>query len=184
MKYYNMKIAGCDRSLPLCPINDTLYIGAFIILGDPELSANSAKELLKKVPEYDYLITAECKGIPLAHDMASIHGDKKYFVARKSKKLYMSNIFETTVNSITTAKSQTLYLDGEDAKLINGKRILIVDDVISTGESIAAVEKLIENAGGTVVCKAAILAEGDAADREDIVYLEKLPLFDKDGNPL
>lgn len=184
INYYNMKIAGLDRSLPLCPLNDKLNIAGFVIFGDQELTVACAKELLALAPEYDYLITAEAKGIPLAHEMARQHGDRKYFLARKGVKLYMTNPFKVTVHSISTAKEQTLYLDGEDAKMIKGKKILIVDDVISTGESLSALEKLVEEAGGEICGRMAILAEGDAQDRKDIVYLEKLPLFDKDNNPI
>lgn len=179
-----MNIAGCERALPLCPLNPELYIGAFVILGDQELSCAAARELLKKAPEYDYLITAESKGIPLAHEMARQSGAFKYFLARKGAKLYMTGQFCVTVNSITTAKEQKLYLDTADAELMKGKRILIVDDVISTGESLRAIEKLVETAGGIVCGRMAILAEGDAATRDDIIYLEKLPLFDKNGDPI
>lgn len=183
MKYYEMNIAGCERKLPLCPLTPELYIGAFVIFGDPELTVASARELLKIAPEYDYLITAESKGIPLAHEMARQHGDSKYFLARKMPKLYMTDVFEVTVHSITTAKEQKLYLDKMDADMMRGKRILIVDDVISTGESLHAMETLINEAGGVICGRMAILAEGDARDRDDIKYLEKLPLFDKNGNP-
>ncbi|MBR2902788.1 MAG: adenine phosphoribosyltransferase [Clostridia bacterium] len=182
MMTYKMNIAGLDRALPLCRVTDDLYIGAFVIFGDAELTTACATELLKRVPEYDYLITAEAKGIPLAHEMARINGDSKYFVARKAPKLYMSNIFEVDVTSITTDFKQKLYLDGADADLIKGKRILLVDDVISTGESLLALEKLITAAGGQICGKAAILAEGDAQDRPDLIYLEKLPLFNSDGS--
>ena len=183
-EYYKMKIAGLDRQLPLCPLNDKLNIAGFVIFGDCELTTACAKELLARAPEYDYIITAEAKGIPLAHEMARQAGDSKYFLARKGMKLYMTDPFKVTVQSITTAKEQTLYLDGEDAKMMAGKKILIVDDVISTGESLYAIEKLVEDAGGIVCGKMAILAEGDAQDRPDIIYLEKLPLFDKDNNPI
>lgn len=182
--HYEMNIAGLDRSLPLCPISDSLQIGAFIIFGDPELTTACAKELLARAPEYDYLISAEAKGIPLVHEMARLAGNQKYFLARKAAKLYMSGVFEVTVNSITTAKQQKLYLDRADAELMRGKRILIVDDVISTGESLTAIEKLVDAAGGIICGRAAILAEGDATKRDDIIYLEKLPLFDKEGNPI
>ena len=181
MKAYEMTIAGLTRALPLCPIAEDLYIGAFIIFGDPELTTACAKELLTKIPEYDYMITAEAKGIPLAHEMARLAGNQKYFVARKKAKLYMQDVFSVTVNSITTEGEQKLYLDGADAELMKGKRIVIVDDVISTGESLAALEKLVVAAGGNIVGRMAILAEGDAQDREDLVYLEKLPLFNPDG---
>jgi len=178
---YTMNIAGLQRDLPLCPINDALYIAGFVVFGDQELTVACARELLKIAPEYDYLITAEAKGIPLAHEMARQTGAKKYFLARKVPKLYMTGVFESTVRSITTAKEQHLYLDVADAELIRGKRILLVDDVISTGESLAALEKLVEDAGGIVAGRIAVLAEGDAQDREDIRYLEKLPLFNPDG---
>ena len=179
-----MTIAGLDRKLPLCPISDDLMIGAFVIFGDPELTTACAKELLKKAPEYDYLITAEAKGIPLVHEMARLAGNQKYFLARKNPKLYMTGVFEAQVHSITTEKDQKLYLDTADAELMKGKRILIVDDVISTGESLHAIEQLVKLAGGIICGKMAILAEGDATERDDLIYLEKLPLFRKDGQPL
>ncbi len=179
--YYRMNIAGLDRDLPICPVTDELYIAGFVIFGDPELTVACAKALLEKAPEYDYIITAEAKGIPLAHEMARQAGRSKYLLARKAPKLYMKDIIEYKVRSITTAREQTLYLDGADAALIKGKKILIVDDVISTGESLLALEALVEKAGGTIAGRMTILAEGDAQDREDLVYLEKLPLFNPDG---
>lgn len=179
--FYHMRIAGLERDLPICPVSDTLSIAGFVIFGDQELTVACAKELLAKVPKYDYLITAEAKGIPLAHEMARQAGNAKYILARKAPKLYMRDIFSVAVNSITTAKEQHLYLDGADAALMKGKRILLVDDVISTGESMAALEALVTKAGGEICGRAAILAEGDAQDRPDIVYLEKLPLFHPDG---
>lgn len=182
MNYYPIKIAGVDRRLPICPVTDELYIGAFVIFGDVELTTAAASALLEKAPEYDYLITAEAKGIPLVHEMARLAGDKKYMLARKAPKLYMTGVFEVEVNSITTAKKQTLYLDTADAEMMKGKRILIVDDVISTGESLRALEILVERAGGEICGRMAILAEGDAIDRDDIIYLEPLPLFNADGS--
>ncbi|MBQ9975332.1 MAG: adenine phosphoribosyltransferase [Clostridia bacterium] len=182
MNYYPIKIAGVDRRLPICPVTDELYIGAFVIFGDVELTTAAASALLEKAPEYDYLITAEAKGIPLVHEMARLAGDKKYMLARKAPKLYMTGVFEVEVNSITTAKKQTLYLDTADAEMMKGKRILIVDDVISTGESLRALEILVERAGGETCGRMAILAEGDAIDRDDIIYLEPLPLFNPDGS--
>ena len=179
--FYHMRIAGLERDLPICPVSDTLSIAGFVIFGDQELTVACAKELLAKVPKYDYLITAEAKGIPLAHEMARQAGNAKYILARKAPKLYMRDIFSVAVNSITTAKEQRLYLDGADAALMKGKKILLVDDVISTGESMAALEALVTKAGGEICGRAAILAEGDAQDRPDIVYLEKLPLFHPDG---
>ena len=179
--YYRMKVAGLERDLPICRVTDSLYIAGFVIFGDPELTVACARELLEKAPEYDYIITAEAKGIPLAHEMARQAGEAKYILARKAPKLYMKNVFSSTVKSITTAKEQTLYLDGVDAQLMVGKRILIVDDVISTGESLSALETLVEEAGGIVCGRMAILAEGDAQNRTDLIYLEKLPLFHPDG---
>ena len=179
--YYTMNVAGLQRQLPICPVNDTLSIAGFVIFGDQELTVACARELLKKAPGYDYIITAEAKGIPLAHEMARQHGDAKYILARKGPKLYMRDIFSVSVQSITTAKEQKLYLDGADAALMKGKRILVVDDVISTGESLKALEALVEKAGGQICGRMAILAEGDAQERPDLIYLEKLPLFHPDG---
>ena len=184
MKYYNMNIAGCDRALPICPLNENLMIAGFVIFGDPELTTACADALLNKAPEYDYIITAEAKGIPLAHEMARLAGNQKYLLARKAPKLYMTGVFSATVRSITTAKEQTLYLDTADAELMRGKKILIVDDVISTGESLKAIEKLVSDAGGIICGKMSILAEGDAINRSDLVYLEKLPLFNADGEAI
>ena len=178
---YPMTVAGLKRELPICRVNDNLYIAGFVIFGDQELTVACARELLARAPEYDYIITAEAKGIPLAHEMARQSGAAKYFLARKAPKLYMTGVFESSVKSITTAKEQTLYLDTADAELMKGKRILIIDDVISTGESLLALEKLVEKAGGIIAGRMAVLAEGDAQDREDLIYLEKLPLFNPDG---
>ena len=179
---YRMNIAGLERDLPICPVNDKLYIAGFVIFGDPELTVACARDLLAKAPAYDYIITAEAKGIPLAHEMARQAGDERYILARKATKLYMRDIFEVEVHSITTNREQHLYLDGADAERIKGKKILIVDDVISTGESLSALEALVEKAGGEICGRMAILAEGDAQDRGDIIYLEKLPLFNPDGS--
>ena len=178
---YPMNIAGLDRKLPICRVTDDLYIAGFVIFGDQELTVACAKALLEKAPEYDYIITAEAKGIPLAHEMARQSGAKKYFLARKAPKLYMTGVFEVSVKSITTAKEQKLYLDVADAEMMKGKKILLVDDVISTGESLRALEVLVEKAGGIIAGRMAILAEGEAQDRADLIYLEKLPVFHPDG---
>lgn len=179
---YKTKIAGIDCSLPLCKLEEDFYIGAFILFGNAPLTVACARDLLKKAPAYDYLITAEAKGIPLAHEMARQNQDETYFIARKYPKLYMTGVFEVEVRSITTDKIQKLYLDVAEAEKMKGKRILIVDDVISTGESLVALEKLVEKAGGNIVGKMTVMAEGQAADRDDILYLEKLPLFDANGH--
>ncbi len=182
---YPIHIAGLDRELPLCPITEELYIGAFICFGDAELTVACARELLKLVPaeDYDYLFTAEAKSIPLIHEMARQSGAKKYFIARKGAKAYMPDPLWVEDHSITTAGVQKLYLGRDDAELIRGKRILLVDDVISTGGSLRAMEELVKLAGGTVVDRLAVLAEGDAKDRTDIKFLAPLPLFNADGTP-
>ncbi len=181
---YNMTIAGLSRNLPLCRLNDELQIGAFVIFGDVELTVACAAELLKKAPDFDYMVAPEAKAIPLIHEMARQSGRNTYLLARKNAKLYMNGVFSTEVHSITTDAVQKLYMDGADAAKMKGKRILILDDVISTGESLRAVEQLVNEAGGIVVGRMAILAEGDAANRDDIIFLEKLPLFDRDGKPI
>jgi adenine phosphoribosyltransferase len=179
-----MKVAGLTRNLPLCPISDTLMIGAFVIFGDVELTCACARDLLKIAPEFDYMVAPEAKAIPLVHEMARQSGRNDYFLVRKKKKAYMNGVFEAVDRSITTEGEQKLYMDGADAARIRGKRILILDDVISTGGSLAAVESLVDQAGGTVAGRMAILAEGDAAKRDDILFLERLPLFGPDGAPL
>ena len=183
MSTYPMEIAGLKRELPLCRITDDLYIGAFICFGDAELTVACARELLKLVPqeEYDYLFTAEAKSIPLIHEMARQSGAEKYFIARKGPKAYMPDPIHVEDQSITTAGVQKLYLGRDDADLIRGKRILIIDDVISTGGSLRAMEALVEMAGGAVAGRIAVLAEGDARKRDDIKYLAPLPLFNADG---
>ena len=182
--YYRMKVAGLDRDLPLCPLNDKLIIGAFVIFGDMELTTACAKALVERIPEHDVMITAESKGIPLICEMSRLLGNECYVLARKAPKLYMKNVIKVTVNSITTDHQQTLCLDGADAEYMKGKRVVIVDDVISTGESLRALEGLVDQVGCEIVGRMAILAEGEAADRDDLIFLEKLPLFDSEGKPL
>ena len=181
---YKLNVAGIERDLPLCPISDKLNIGAFVLFGDVELTEKCAKALYEKAPEHDVMITAESKGIPLVYEMCRLSGRNRYVLARKSVKLYMKDVVACETKSITTGAVQTLYIDGEDASYIKGKRVLIVDDVISTGGSLASLENLVKQAGGNVVGKMAILAEGDAIERDDIIYLEERPLFDANGNPL
>ncbi len=180
---HKMTIAGLERSLPLFKVADDLYIAAFIMLGDVEITEQSAKELLKKAPEFDVILTAECKSIPLVYEMAK-QSKKGYVVARKGLKVYMKNVITAEVNSITTAHPQVLHLDEDSQNAIRGKRVIIADDVISTGESLKCLEILADKCGAQIVGKMAVLAEGDAADREDIIYLERLPLFDGEGKIL
>ena len=177
-KFYHINIAGLERDLPICPINENLYIAGFVMFSDVEMTVKCAEELLKKAPEHDLIITAESKGIPLAYEMAKQEG-KNYILARKGLKAYMVDPVKVEVKSITTAKVQTLYLDKFDIDRMKGKRILIVDDVISTGESLHAIEELVRIAGGQIVGRMAVLAEGDAAVRHDIIFLQTLPLFFK-----
>ena len=179
---YEMDIAGLKRELPICKVTDDLYIAAFVIFGDVELTVHSAEKLLERAPEYDYLIAPEAKAIPLVYEMARQSGANKYFVARKKAKAYMQGVFSVDVKSITTDAVQTLILDQNDADFIRGKRMLIIDDVISAGESLYAVEQLVEKCGGIVAGRMAVLAEGAAADRSDIICLAPLPLFNADGS--
>lgn len=183
MHTYPIDVAGLHRELPICKVTDDLYIGAFIVFGDAELTVACARELLKLVPadSYDYMLTAEAKSIPLIHEMARQSGAAKYFIARKGPKAYMPDPLHVVDQSITTAGEQELYLGRDDADLIRGKRILLMDDVISTGGSLHAMEALVKMAGGTVTGRVAVLAEGDAQKREDIRFLAPLPVFNADG---
>ena len=181
-KAHRMTIAGLERDLPLFKVADDLYIAAFIMFGDVEITKAAAKALLEKAPEYDIMVTAECKSIPLVYEMARQNGDANYIVARKAPKVYMENVIWTDVNSITTANPQTLCLGESDVAAIKGKKVLIVDDVISTGESLEALINLVEKAGGNIVGKMAVLLEGDDLKSDkSITYLENLPLFNEDG---
>lgn len=182
--FYTIDIAGLKRDLNLYPVNDDLQIAAFILFGDVEITEHAAKELLNRAPDYDLIVTAEAKSIPLAYEMTKQAGMNDYIIARKSVKVYMDNVLESSVRSITTRGVQTLYLGEDEAARIKDKRIVIIDDVISTGESLRSLEDLVDKAGGKTVAKMAVLAEGDSFEREDITVLAKLPLFDKDGNPL
>jgi len=181
---YTLNVAGLERELPICKVSDTLSIAAFVIFGDVEMTVAAAAELLKAAPPHDILITAEAKGIPLVHEMARQNNETDYIVARKGVKLYMKNVFSVELKSITTKSKQTLFIDAAEAERMKNKRVLIVDDVISTGESVRAVEKLVKEAGGTVAGRMAILAEGDAKYRDDIIYLQHLPLINPDGTPM
>jgi len=182
--FYPIKIAGLERNLQVCRVNDNLSIAAFVLFGDVEMTVAAAAELLKAAPAHDIIITAEAKGIPLVHEMARQNGESTYVVARKIAKLYMKDVFTVELHSITTDRLQTLCIDSAEAEQMRGRRVLIVDDVISTGESLRAVEKLVIKAGGNIVGKMAVLAEGDAGLRDDIIYLEYLPLLNPDGSPI
>ncbi len=176
MDYYKLNLCGLERKLPLIQISDHLKIASFVLLGDTELSVKAGYELSKLI-DCDIILTAEAKGIELAHEIAKNLGESSFIVARKSEKSYMNDPINVEVNSITTQNTQKLFLDSKDVEKIKGKRIALVDDVISTGQSISALEALVDKAGGKVIQKLAILAEGDAANRDDIIYLEKLPTF-------
>ena len=179
--YYEMTIAGLKRQLPLCKVTDDLYIGAFIMFSDVEITKACAAELLKRAPEFDVLVTAEAKGIPLCYEMARQAGTDNYVIARKGPKLYMQNLLTTEVDSITTDHIQMLCIGQREIDMIKDKRVLLVDDVISTGESLRSLENLVGRAGGNIVGRFTVLAEGDALKREDITYLEKLSVFNPDG---
>ena len=183
-EYYRINVAGLERDLRLFPVNENLKIAAFIVLGDVELTVHCAKALLDIAPEYDILVTAEAKSIPLISEMARQSGDKDYIVLRKAPKVYMENLLEVNVNSITTSNSQRLCIGDSEVSKMRGRKCLIIDDVISTGDSLSAMEKLVNAAGGIVCGKISVLAEGDAANRDDIKFLATLHMFDEDGNPL
>ena len=179
---YELKVAGLTRQLKLSSISDDLMIAGFVVFGDVELTVACARELLKVMPEYDYIIAPEAKAIPLIHEVARQNGRNEYLLARKAAKAYMDGVFSVKYESITTKGTQELFMDAGDARKMQGKRVVILDDVISTGESLAAMEKLVEEAGGNIVGRMAVLAEDDAAKRDDIIFLEKLPLFNPDGS--
>lgn len=181
---YELKVAGLTRQLKLSSISNDLMIAGFVVFGDVELTVACARELLKVMPEYDYIIAPEAKAIPLIHEVARQNGRNEYLLARKAAKAYMDGVFSVKYESITTKGTQELFMDAGDARKMQGKRVVILDDVISTGESLAAMEKLVEEAGGNIVGRMAVLAEGDAAKRDDIIFLEKLPLFNSKGEPL
>ncbi|HIZ78532.1 MAG TPA: adenine phosphoribosyltransferase [Candidatus Lachnoclostridium stercorigallinarum] len=179
---YRLQICGTERELPLVPMDEKMAYASFVVIGDTELVELAAVQLAREIPQTDVVMTAEAKGIALAYELSRQLGLKEFIVARKSVKSYMKNTISASVHSITTKGEQHIYLDETDIRKVAGKRVCIVDDVISTGESLRAVEELAEKAGGKVVCRAAILAEGDAAKRKDILFLEELPLFEKKEN--
>lgn len=180
-KTFTLEVAGLVRELPIIQISETLCIASFVILGDTDIVKATAKSLVEKLPEIDVIVTAEAKGIPLVYEISRLLGMERYYVARKSIKAYMDKPVIDSVQSITTTKKQLLCLDGNDAEEIKGKRVAIIDDVISTGESLKALERIVESAGGIITARAAILAEGDAVDRDDIIFLKELPLFPVKG---
>ncbi len=184
MKTYEIEVAGLKRTLKLTPVGDDLMFAGFIVFGDVELTVACARELLKVMPECDYMIAPEAKAIPLIHEMARQSGRNEYLLARKAAKAYMDGVFSIRYHSISTADTQELFMDAADAKKMAGKRVVILDDVISTGESLRAMEQLVTEAGGIIVGKLAVLAEGDAAKRDDITFLQKLPLFNGKGEAL
>ena len=177
MDYYTLKIGDLERKLPIIKLSEDLSIASFVILGDTEIVEKTAPLIAEKLPKIDYIVTAEAKGVPLAYEISKILNLKSYIVARKSVKAYMKDVIEAEVNSITTTNPQKMYLNGEDTEKIKDKNIALVDDVISTGESLSTIEYLVKKAGGNVVAKAAILAEGNAKNRKDIIFLQELPLF-------
>lgn len=182
---YTIDIAGLKRDLPLFPVSDDVCIAAFILFGDVEMTKHAASKLLEHAPEFDIILTAEAKSITLAYEMAAQAGMNDYVVARKGIKVYMGDdVLGVPVDSITTQNAQMLYLGEDDTAKIKGKRVLIVDDVVSTGKSLEAMKSLISQAGGEPVGTLTVLAEGDAMEREDIYALAKLPLFNAQGEEL
>lgn len=180
---YSITIGDTHRELPIMAISQDTAIASFVLLGDDELSNSAAKQLLPKLPkDFDYIVTMESKGIPLAHDLSLLTNHPRSIVIRKSVKDYMKDPLTTPVKSITTGKPQELVLNGEDARLIKGKKIILVDDVVSTGGSMKAASNLLQQVNANIIARVAILAEGDAAKRKDLIYLQPLPLFNLDGS--
>jgi len=177
LKHYSIEVAGVKRELPVIKINDEISIASFVVLGDTELICAAAKELKEKLPEADIFVTAEAKGIPLAQELARIMDMPKYIVARKSIKSYMQNPIVRKVKSITTKDEQILCLDGIDVEYLKGKKVLLVDDVVSTGESINELKELTKEAGAEVVGKVSILTEGNDDSNSDVIALGNLPVF-------
>ena len=177
MKYCDFELLGIKRKLPFVKVKGRLSLASFVVISDTELVQAAAPELVKRLPEVDLLMTAEAKGIILAYEMSRLMGMKDFIVARKSYKPYMQNALSHTLNSVTTQKQQTLWLDGHDVERIRGKRVAIIDDVFATGESLAAIEALAKDAGANVVARAAILAELESVDRPDLIYLKEHYVF-------
>lgn len=179
---YTLEIAGLERELNFVNISDELLIPNFITLGDIELIRKCAKELINKIPKVDYLLTAETRGIPLVHEMASQLNMNRYIVARKNIKCYRNEPFSVSVISIRDNDTCPLFLNKEDERLIKGKRVLIVDDVISTGKSVHDMKALAKGSGAIVEGIAAILVEKSEENHQDIIYLKELPTFTNVNN--
>ena len=178
MIFLPVDIKGYLAQLPILPLPSGINIAFFNLHGNSEMTEHCGKELAKLVADCDVLITAESKGLQLTHVMARELGHKLYAVARKSKKLYMQDGYEVEIkSSITTGQVQKMYISRHDAELIKGKKVGIIDDVVSTGASLEGLEALVNVCGGIIHKKAFVLAEGDAARRDDIVYLAEIPLL-------
>ena len=178
MKYYTVDLNGFEANLPILQLPSGIGIAFFNLHGDSALTEHCAKELAKQLTDCDVLVTAESKGLQLTHCIARELGHRYYAVARKSKKLYMQDGIEVSISSsITTGKEQKLYLSKHDVDLLKGKKVAIIDDVVSTGASLEGLEKIVELSGGIIHKKAFVLAEADAANRTDILYLGTIPLF-------
>lgn len=182
MPNYRIELCGVERSLPIVEVSPGVRIASFDILGDAELVRRAAPELLLKLPAFDILAGVEAKSIPLIYEMARLVGHDRYIVARKTVKPYMNRpVLREAVESITTPGVQHLVLDAESCGRLFNKRVVLVDDVVSTGASLRALESLVVRSGGHVVAKACLLAEGSAAERDDLVFLGHLPLFAGDA---
>ncbi len=180
MKVHTVDIKGFKAELPILPLPSGISIAFFNLHGDNELTEHCGKELAKELSDCEVLITAESKGLQLTHCVARELGQRYYAVARKTKKLYMQDGIEITIeSSITTGKEQKLYLSKHDVDLIKGKKVGIVDDVVSTGASLRGLEDLVVKAGGIIHKKAFVLAEADAAERKDVIFLASIPVFSK-----
>ena len=177
-KFYTVEICGIKRDLPLFQVAPGVKIAIFNMLGDTEIVQAAAKELAKLIPtdKVDVLVTPEVKSIPLAHAL-SVETGLPYVVLRKIRKPYMLNALKAEVISITTGAPQTLWLDGKDRKLVEGKNAVLVDDVISTGSTLQGMRKLVTEAGGKVIAEAAVFTEGDPAKWANIIALGHLPVF-------
>ena len=180
MKTFELQVGPLTRRLPILPINETTAIASFVLLGDAELTDYAAQALAQRVPaNFDYFVTLESKGIPLAQELSRVTDHPQFVVLRKNVKDYMVAPLTVPVKAITTSAPQQLVLDGTDADRLVAKRVVIVDEVISSGGSLTAAKTLLEKAGATVVGQMAILAEGEAVSRQDIDFLAELPLFSR-----